>query len=169
MPVWKLLIYNHKQYANFTISIHGEIKNTKTNHIYKIQYNKKGYAIVTLPMGKRENVKSIRLHKALAETFIPNPNKYNIVHHKDNNPSNFDLSNLEWVSNKINISYSLQDREKQTPYFNNRKLTAQNVADIRQNEQHLSYQQLANRYHVSKTTINNVINNKYYIGQSPRG
>ena len=88
-----------------------------------------------------------------------------ISKNKKNSTQNY----IKTVSNKINISYSLQDREKQTPYFNNRKLTAQNVADIRQNEQHLSYQQLANRYHVSKTTINNVINNKYYIGQSPSG
>lgn len=57
--------------------------------------NKKGYIILTLPMGKRGSVKTIRLHKALAETFIPNPNGYSIVHHKDENPSNFSLNNLE--------------------------------------------------------------------------
>lgn len=49
-------------------------------------------------MGNRGNVKVIRLHKALAEIFIPNPNGYSIVHHKDENKSNYALDNLEWMS-----------------------------------------------------------------------
>jgi hypothetical protein len=39
-------------------------------------------------------------HRLVAEYFIPNPNNYEYVHHKDENRLNNDVSNLEWVSAK---------------------------------------------------------------------
>ena len=160
--MWLNLIYNNEKYENFVINEFGQVRNIKTNHIYKNKTDKQGYIILTLPMGKRGKVKSIRLHKALAETFIPNPNKYNIVHHKDDNKSNYSLDNLEWVSSKINKSYHLQKLKKDTSLFNNRKLTKNDIDFIRNNKNNFSYNQLAKQFNVSKTTIVNVVNNKLY-------
>lgn len=39
-----------------------------------------------------------RIHRLLAEYYIPNPNNLPFVHHKDHNHYNNSLSNLEWVS-----------------------------------------------------------------------
>lgn len=158
--MWKTLIYNKIKYSNFLINPNGQVKNIKTNHIYKISYSKSGYAIITLPLGKRGDVKSIRVHKALAETFIPNPQNLSIVHHKDNDKSNFQLTNLEWVTSKTNKKYELQ--QNQTPYFNNRKLTKQDITNIKKQKHNKTYNQLAGEYSVSKTTICNVMNNRYY-------
>ena len=38
-----------------------------------------------------------KIHKLVAEAFIPNPNHYTIVHHKDHNKLNNCVSNLEWI------------------------------------------------------------------------
>ena len=132
--MWFSLIYDGVVYDNFLINKDGEIKNVKTNCIYKHYLNKCGYIVVTLPMGSRGNVKVIRLHKAMAETFIPNPNKYKIVHHKDENKSNYSLDNLEWVTSKLNTQYHLQELKKYTPFFNNRKLTQEDIEYIRNNK-----------------------------------
>ena len=38
-----------------------------------------------------------KIHKLVAEAFIPNPNNYNTVHHKDHNKLNNMVENLEWI------------------------------------------------------------------------
>ena len=163
--MWKTLIYNCISYDNFVISEDGKVKNLKTNHIYKIHYDKNGYAVLSLPMGARGKVKTIKLHKALAETFIKNPNskEFTVVHHKDENTSNYDLSNLEWTTPKLNTQYHWKSVSKTTPYFNNRKLTKDDVLFIRKNKDIYSNSYLASMFNVSKVTIINVKMNRSYI------
>lgn len=160
--MWSNLIYNGIVYSDFLINKNGEVKNTKTNHVYKNYVHSSGYVVLTLPMEKRGKVKTIRLHKALAETFIPNPNNYKIVHHKDENKYNFSLSNLEWTTNKLNTQYHLQELNKNTSFFNNRKLTKKDIDFIKNNKGKISYSKLATLFNVSKTTIVNVMNDKLY-------
>lgn len=50
------------------------------------------YSSITYPEGQRQR----RVHILVAEAFLPNPNKYKIVMHKDNNKANPEVSNLEW-------------------------------------------------------------------------
>ena len=160
---WQPLIYNNEEYKDFVININGEIKNIKTNHIYKIYIHKiNGYAIVSLPMGKRGKSKVIRLHKALAETFIPNPQGYKVVHHKDENRANYSLDNLEWTTQKRNVYYHLYELSKETELFNNRKLTRKNIEFILDNKGKISYNNLAKMFNVSKTVISRVMNNQTY-------
>ena len=45
--------------------------------------------------------KHITLHRALAMTFIPNPENKPMVNHIDGDKLNNDLSNLEWVMSKL--------------------------------------------------------------------
>lgn len=59
-----------------------------------------GYPKVTLMRDGKKNER--RVHKLLAETFIPNPNNLPIVNHKDANRANFAVDNLEWVDNSGN-------------------------------------------------------------------
>ena len=44
--------------------------------------------------GERE---TILVHKLVAETFIPNPNSYENIHHIDRNPQNNRVENLMWM------------------------------------------------------------------------
>ena len=49
--------------------------------------------------------KSFYVHRLVAELFLPNPNRLPEVNHKDENPSNNDVSNLEWCTSKYNKNY----------------------------------------------------------------
>lgn len=159
----KCLIYDNKEYSNFTIDENGNICNRKTGHVYKKSINKKGYYVITLPMGKRGKVKGIRIHKALAETFIPNPHNYPIVLHKDENKLNCSLDNLEWGDYKKNSNDHWRcEISREGPYVNNRKLTRADADVIRELKSRYSYQELSNMYNVSKTTIKNVVKNRLY-------
>ena len=59
---------------------------------------------LTLPEGK----KKVKIHRMVAETFIPNPNNLPVVNHKDGDTHNFHFSNLEWVTEKENSHHARQ-------------------------------------------------------------
>lgn len=50
-----------------------------------------------------ENAKHVFVHREVAKHFIPNPNNYPQVLHKDDNPKNARWDNLEWGTQKKNI------------------------------------------------------------------
>lgn len=166
MEEFRKLVYNGITYDNFEISNTGQIRNLKTGKLLKHCISKTGYYFVSLSMGKRGKVKLIRLHKALAETFIPNPNPdiYNVVHHKDSNKLNYNLDNLEWTTSKINTQYHLEEAYKKDDKANNRKLSIDDVIFIRSNysESNYSLSELGKMFNVSKTTILNIVHNIFY-------
>ena len=52
------------------------------------------------------------VHRIVAETFINNPNNYKYVNHKDENPSNNCVTNLEWCTQKYNINYGTGNQKR---------------------------------------------------------
>lgn len=52
--------------------------------------------------GKRKNMRGNRL---VAEAYIPNPDNLPFVNHKDENPANDCVDNLEWCTAKYNVNY----------------------------------------------------------------
>ena len=71
--------------------------------------NKSGYLRVYI----RENVTNKRkdkyVHRLVAEHFIPKKdNQRNIVNHIDCNVQNNNVENLEWVTQKENVYYSME-------------------------------------------------------------
>ena len=63
------------------------------------------YSSITYPEGQRQR----RVHILVAEAFLPNPNKYKIVMHKDNNKANSEVSNLEWGTISKNTKDAYKD------------------------------------------------------------
>ena len=48
------------------------------------------------------------IHRLVAEAFIPNPNNYKYVNHKDTNRENNVVANLEWCTLKYNNEYTMK-------------------------------------------------------------
>ena len=68
--------------------------------------NKKrqGYFEISLIKNKKE--KRFKLHRLVAQAFIPNFYNLPQVNHKDGNKSNNCVNNLEWVTGKENIRHA---------------------------------------------------------------
>ncbi len=101
----EIITYDDKKYSNYKINCEGTIININRNNNI-LQPNKmQGYYNVTLYSD--DNIrKKFLVHRLVAMTFIPNPNKYEIVHHKDENKLNYNVKNLEWCTHIQNITYS---------------------------------------------------------------
>ena len=160
--MYKNLIYGGNVYSDFLINKDGDILNKTTNSHLKPYIHKSGYLVVSLPLGKRGKVKTIRLHKAVAETFLPNPNNLPIVHHKDEDKLNCTLLNLEWTTAKENTNKHWEHVSATNVLCNNRNLTPENVLFIRNNRDMLSQREMGKMFGCSKTTIRNVLVGTYY-------
>lgn len=64
----------------------------------------KNYKIVCLTVDGKRKMKYV--HRIVAETFIPNPENLPQVNHKDGNPLNNCVKNLEWVTNSGNQAHA---------------------------------------------------------------
>ena len=71
--------------------------------ILKESQKKNGYHSVVLYKNKKPC--TYLVHRLVAQAFIPNPNNLPQVNHKDENPSNNCVANLEWCSVNYNINY----------------------------------------------------------------
>ena len=92
-------IYTYKTYA---VTEQGDIIKfiADKQKLVKPFVHKDGTKQVSL--SEDGKVKKFTIHKIVADTFIPNPNKYRFVLHKDGDLSNNDISNLEWCKTMQN-------------------------------------------------------------------
>lgn len=72
--------------------------------------HKNGYIQVDMCENGISHTKFV--HVLLATVFIPNPNNLPLVNHIDENPSNNDLSNLEWCNYSYNAKHSINKIRK---------------------------------------------------------
>lgn len=63
----------------------------------------KGYLRVSLSKNGKD--KHYFIHILVAIAFIPNPNNYPEINHKDENPMNCKFNNLEWCNHLYNLMY----------------------------------------------------------------
>lgn len=102
----------------YMISDQGQVKSLKRETetkrgVKRVVYEKilspkdtGGYQFVALNKdGKR---KDFYIHRLVASVFLDNPNNYNIVNHKDGNPKNNNLDNLEWSNHRQNVIHAYE-------------------------------------------------------------
>lgn len=84
--------------AKYKSTIHGYVLNTdiKNKPYCSLVFNKNSY----------------RVHRLVAQAFIPNPENKPFVNHKDLNKKNNNHNNLEWVTRLGNVEHYM-DSEKE--------------------------------------------------------
>ena len=91
-----------EDYPMYQVSSFGNVRRVNGG-ILKQKVGKDGYCRVSL--SKEGKVKSILVHRLVAEAFIPNPNDYPIINHKDEVRNNNVVGNLEWCTYSYNLNY----------------------------------------------------------------
>lgn len=72
--------------------------------IVKNHANKLGYQLVDLCKDGKK--KTFKVHRLVAQEFIENPQNKPYINHKDGNPRNNNVQNLEWCTQKENIRHA---------------------------------------------------------------
>lgn len=94
----------------YQVSNYGRVRNKLTMIILKPEPHKKGYLYKTLYEKWNGVKKSIPIHRLVADAFILNPMHFNEINHKDENPSNNFVDNLEWCTRKYNVNYGTRNQ-----------------------------------------------------------
>ena len=90
----------------------GNNKSKKTK-ILKTMADTKGYKRLTLY--KNSKKKTYKVHRLVAQAFIPNPNDLPEVNHKDENKANNAVWNLEWCTHEYNMNFgTVKERVSKT-------------------------------------------------------
>ena len=84
-------------------------RKSNQEQILKQDTNKKGYQQVQLYKDRKP--KTFRVHRLVANAFIPNPNNLPQVNHKDEVKANNHVSNLEWCTVEYNINYGTRNEK----------------------------------------------------------
>jgi len=151
--------------GSYKISNYGQVKSLSRYILFKTGYikdhkggmlkfnvNKDGYCRICLRGIKGDT--HLFIHRLVANAFILNPENKPFVNHKDFNPSNNEVSNLEWVTHQENILHARNNR----PW---RKLDINKAKQIR----HLlnegaERKSIQKWYGVKEMTISDIFNNK---------
>lgn len=89
------------KYKDYYATEDGKIWSEKS-HKFLSQSMRGEYLKVSLFVNKEKITVSV--HRLIAETYIPNPNNFPIIHHKDENKLNNNINNLEWTTEQQNCN-----------------------------------------------------------------
>lgn len=87
----------------YKVNTRGDVLSVRSGKLLKAGKNKQGYMNVVL--SKNGESKVHKVHRLVARTFIPNPNNYPFINHKDEDKANNCAENLEWCTAKYNLNY----------------------------------------------------------------
>lgn len=89
---------------NYEVSNLGRVRNRK-GLILKPSTSHGYYHVILMNNKKRI---SRNVHRLVAEAFIPNPNNYLCINHKDECRTNNAVDNLEWCTYEYNLNYGIE-------------------------------------------------------------
>lgn len=102
--IWKDI----KDYEGlYQVSSFGRVKSFYTNRILKGSKHPQGYLTVTLCKDSTKYTKKI--HRLVAQAFIPNPEHKSEINHIDEDKTNNSVNNLEWSTRKENINHGTRN------------------------------------------------------------
>ena len=114
MEIWKDI----KGYeGKYQISSLGRVKSLKYNNTKesKLLHQSLINNYYSVCLWKQRKGKQYRIHRLVAEAFIPNPLHLPEVNHIDENKLNNNVDNLEWCSSKYNCNYGARNKKLSKP------------------------------------------------------
>ena len=97
----KRIIINGKE-TPYLVRDDGTIYSEKRNRVLKGTLARNEYPTIYLMVDGKQL--TLMIHRLVAEYFVPNPNNYTIVHHKNGNKLDCRAENLEWVTAQKNMA-----------------------------------------------------------------
>lgn len=97
-----------KNFDNYSVTIDGEVWSHKSNFWLKPVFDCDGYRQLTLCKNGKSYTK--RMHRLVAETYIPNENNLPQVNHINGIKTDNRIENLEWCTSKYNNKHAWDNK-----------------------------------------------------------
>ena len=94
-------------FDNYLCNEQGQIYSLISKKIMKTHNDKDGYQCLRMTVEKGKAV-TVKAHRLIAQTFLPNPENKPFVNHKNGNKKDNAISNLEWCTVKENNNHARQ-------------------------------------------------------------
>lgn len=105
--VWRPLKYGDIDLTDkYEVSSTGKLRSIKTGRILKQTQNKRGYMTVCIRIGSE--YKLIKMHRAVAYTFVKNYSNRPFVNHLDGDKTNNHVNNLQWCTHEENMEHAIR-------------------------------------------------------------
>lgn len=105
----------------YQVSNEGRVKSVRNQKLMKPKTDKKGYKVIQFSVnGER---KAFKVNRLVAQAFIENPNNLPCTNHKDCNPTNNRVENLEWCDYTYNNHYANRVEKASIKMVNNPKIS----------------------------------------------
>ena len=127
---WKKI----EDFENYSVSENGEIRNDKTGRVLKPRYYN-GYQLVSL--SKNGKVKKFKVHRLVAEEFIPNPDNKPCVDHINTVRDDNRVENLRWCTCKENCNNPLTKNKRKGKHHSEE--TKQKISEAHKGENNYWY------------------------------
>lgn len=94
--------------GRYQVSNTGEVRNARTGHRITHYINEHGYCVVGFYNKEKGHTDHHKVHRLVAEAFIPNTEGKRTVNHIDGNKLNNNAENLEWATHKENLNHAIK-------------------------------------------------------------
>lgn len=152
-------------FEDYMVSNLGNVKSlnymkTHKEKLLKQQIDKDGYHTVCIKQVPR------KVHRLVAQAFIPNPNSLPLVNHKDEDKGNNKVPNLEWCTYKYNNTYNDRaiksgKKNKKSLFNSNTKFRSKPVLCHQNSKIYMSQTQAGKHLNVNDGNIGKVIKGIY--------
>ena len=107
--------------GKYQINKQGEVYSISRKKILKPRLNQPN-KYLQIRLSDKNNVRKFhKIHRLVGLQFIPNPNNYEFIDHKDNNKINNSIENLRWINRSGNCRNSHYKKKSNLPRGVNQK------------------------------------------------
>lgn len=91
----------------YAVTEDGQVWSYRRQRFMKLSKEHDGYLVVNL--SRDGKCIQFKVHRLIAQAFIPNPENKPEINHRDEDKSNNCVDNLEWATRKENINYGTRN------------------------------------------------------------